>query len=192
MTTPAMDWSTYSGADLAGWLVSEKLDGVRGQWDGVQLRSKSGRIIATPDWFTAGLPAVPLDGELYAGPGTLDWLQGLTRRSVSGDWSGVRFHVFDAPGVAGGFAARLDALGRTAASLPPHVEIVTHEPCSGRAWLAARFAAVVAAGGEGLVARHPTGTYRPGERSPQVAKIKQHPDTPFLLGYSGEEIASAV
>ena len=188
----AMSWHTYSGADLAGWLVSEKMDGVRAQWDGARLVSKSGRVIAAPSWFTAGLPALPLDGELYAGPGTLDRVQGLARRASASaaDWLGVRFCVFDAPAAPGGFAQRLDALGRTSALLPPHVELVRHEPCPGRAWLAVRFAAVVAAGGEGLVARHPAGEYRPGERSQWVAKIKQHPDSPFLLGYSGEEIAA--
>lgn len=187
-----MAWSTYSGADLAGWLVSEKLDGVRAQWDGARLVSKSGRVIRAPEWFTTGLPALALDGELYAGPGTLDRVQGLSRRASANpaDWLGLRFCVFDAPGVTGGFAQRLDALGRTAHGLPAHVEIVRHEPCPVRAWLAARFAAVVAAGGEGLVARHPAGEYRAGERSQWVAKIKQHPDSPFLIGHSGEEIAA--
>lgn len=188
----AMSWHTYSGANLTGWLVSEKLDGVRGQWDGARLLSKSGRVIHAPDWFTAGLPVLPLDGEIYAGPGTLDRVQGLSRRATAraADWLGVRFCVFDAPGVAGGFAQRLDALGRTAASLPPHVEIIQHEACPGRTWLAARFSSVIESGGEGLVARHPVGLYRSGERSQWVAKIKQHPDSPFLLGYSGEEIAA--
>lgn len=185
----AMDWSTYQGADLTGWLVSEKLDGVRAQWDGAQLRSKSGRVIVAPGWFTAGLPGVALDGELYSGPGTLARLQGISRRTTPTDvdWVDVRFCLFDAPDVPGGFAERIEALGRTAGELPQHAGIVPHEPCQGRAWLAARFAAVVAGGGEGLVARHPSGAYRSGERSQDVAKIKQNPDTPFLLGYSGED-----
>ncbi len=191
MNAPAMSWSTYSGADLTGWLVSEKLDGVRAQWDGARLLSRSGRAIAAPAWFTAGLPGDPLDGELYAGPGTLERVQGLSRRaSTSGtDWDGVRFCVFDAPAAPGGYTERLAMLARIGAALPAHAEWVRHDPCPGRAWLAARFAAVVAAGGEGLVARHPDGPYRSGERSQWVAKIKQHPDTPFLLGHSGEDFA---
>ncbi len=189
----AMAWSTYAGGDLAGWLVSEKLDGVRACWDGARLATRSGHAIAAPEWFTAELPSgVALDGELYAGLGTLPRVQGLVRRSrVDGaDWSGVGLYLFDAPGVTGGFSERLGVLQRLAGGLPPHVGIVEHQPCRGRAWLAARFAAVVAAGGEGLVARHPGGLYRSGERSQQVLKIKQHPDTPFLLGHSGEEIAA--
>lgn len=189
MTAP-MTWSTYSGADLTGWLVSEKLDGVRALWDGVQLTTQTGHPIAAPAWFTAGLPAMRLDGEIYAGPGTLPRVQGLARRVAPGDWSGVELHLFDAPGVAGGFAARLQALQWLAGTLPAHAYIVPHEVCPDRDWLAARFANVVASGGEGLVARHPSGEYRAGARSQWVAKIKQHPDTAFLLGYSGEQIAA--
>ena len=30
------------GIDVSGWLMSEKLDGIRGYWDGTQLLSKKG------------------------------------------------------------------------------------------------------------------------------------------------------
>ncbi|WP_059759045.1 hypothetical protein [Thiobacillus denitrificans] len=184
-----MTWQTYPGGDLAGWLVSEKLDGVRACWDGAQLATQTGNAIHAPAWLTAGLPAMALEGELYAGAGTLPRVQGLARRARSdgADWSGVGLYLFDAPGVPGGFAERFAVLQRLAGILPAHIGIIEHHPCPGRAWLAARFAAVVAAGGEGLVARHPSGEYRASERSQQVLKIKQHPDTPFLIGYSGED-----
>ena len=42
--------------DPAGYLVSEKLDGVRALWDGKELRFRSGRLIAAPEWFTDKLP----------------------------------------------------------------------------------------------------------------------------------------
>lgn len=50
--------------DPRAYWVSEKLDGVRAIWDGKTLRFRSGRPIHAPAWFTAGLPAHPLDGEL--------------------------------------------------------------------------------------------------------------------------------
>ena len=46
------------------------MDGVRGYWDGKKLLSKQGIRIPTPEWFTTGLPQVPLDGELWMGRGT--------------------------------------------------------------------------------------------------------------------------
>src|SRR5205807_1941316 len=50
-------------ADLAGWWMSEKLDGVRAYWDGAQFLSRQGNRYQAPDWFVAGLPPTPLDGE---------------------------------------------------------------------------------------------------------------------------------
>ena len=53
--------------DLTGWWMSEKLDGVRAYWDGAQFLSRQGNRYHAPDWFTAGLPDEPLDGELWLG-----------------------------------------------------------------------------------------------------------------------------
>jgi DNA ligase 1 len=39
--------------DPTGWLVSEKLDGVRAYWDGSSLWFRSGLPVAAPGWFTA-------------------------------------------------------------------------------------------------------------------------------------------
>ena len=53
--------------DLAGWWLSEKLDGVRAYWDGKSLISRLGNRFHAPDWFLEGLPEIPLDGELWIG-----------------------------------------------------------------------------------------------------------------------------
>ena len=187
----SMDYSTYGGQDLAGWLVSEKLDGVRGLWDGRELWTRQGNKIAAPAWFTAGLPAWPLDGELYAGPGTLAQVSGLVRRASAkgADWSAVRFCAFDAPAAAGGFAERLAQLNQAAILLPAHVGTVAHFECAGADWLARFYEAVRERDGEGLVARRPDGAYKTTGRSNQVMKIKQHPAELMLLGYSGEAAA---
>src|SRR4029079_10657667 len=54
-----------SDIDITGWWMSEKLDGVRAYWDGKQFLSRKNNIFYAPDWFTDGLPAHPLDGELW-------------------------------------------------------------------------------------------------------------------------------
>ena len=74
----AREWP--ADADPAGHLVSEKLDGVRALWDGRVLRFRSGGLIAAPAWFTARLPAEPLDGELWLGRGRFEALSGGVRR----------------------------------------------------------------------------------------------------------------
>ena len=48
-----------SAADLAGWWMSEKLDGVRAYWDGRGSISRLGNPFHAPDWFLAGLPDAP-------------------------------------------------------------------------------------------------------------------------------------
>ena len=56
-------------ADVALYLVSEKIDGVRAFWDGLVLRTRSGNIINAPRWFTENFPQRALDGELWVGRG---------------------------------------------------------------------------------------------------------------------------
>ena len=53
--------------DPTGWWLSEKLDGVRAFWDGKQFLSRQGNLFHAPDWFVAGLPSEPLDGEFWLG-----------------------------------------------------------------------------------------------------------------------------
>ena len=50
------------GMPLDDYWISEKYDGIRGYWDGKQLWTRSGELIAAPRWFTEALPAEPLDG----------------------------------------------------------------------------------------------------------------------------------
>ena len=71
--------------DPAGYLVSEKYDGVRALWDGQRLRFRSGLPVAAPLWFTQRWPALPLDGELWLGRGRFEALSGAVRRSVPDD-----------------------------------------------------------------------------------------------------------
>lgn len=44
----------------------EKLDGIRGYWDGNKMYSKAGNLIEIPDWFAQALPSqFHLDGEFW-------------------------------------------------------------------------------------------------------------------------------
>ena len=61
----AQSWDNF--VDPTGWLLSEKLDGVRAFFDGRQFLSRQGNLFHAPDWFRTGLPDVPLNGELWLG-----------------------------------------------------------------------------------------------------------------------------
>jgi DNA ligase-1 len=54
-----------NAADLTGWWLSEKLDGVRCYFDGKRFLSRQGNVFHAPDWFLDGLPDAPHDGELW-------------------------------------------------------------------------------------------------------------------------------
>ena len=52
--------------DPTGWLMSEKLDGVRCFWNGTTMYTRTGNLFHPPDWFIKELPAnMALDGELW-------------------------------------------------------------------------------------------------------------------------------
>lgn len=83
--------------DPTGWWVSDKLDGIRAYWDGEgALWSRRGKRFAkAPAEYLALLPqGMPLDGELYLGPGRFN----DTVRAVKGHagWGELRYVVFDA------------------------------------------------------------------------------------------------
>ncbi len=97
--------------DLAGWWLSEKLDGVRAYWDGTSLISRLGNRFHAPDWFLAGLPEIPLDGELWIGRKAFQRTVGIVRRQDKTElWKQVRYVAFDAPAFDGAFEGRLAAI----------------------------------------------------------------------------------
>lgn len=165
----------YAGqVDPAAYWVSEKLDGVRALWDGRSLRFRSGGAIRAPAWFTAALPAEPLDGELWMGRGTFDRLSGIVRREdpVDEDWRQVRYMVFELPGGAGSFTERIARIERTvAAAGVPWLRMVEQFHVADRAALQRRLDAVVRAGGEGLMLHRADAPWITG-RSDVLLKVK--------------------
>jgi DNA ligase-1 len=171
------------GLDPAGFLVSEKYDGVRAAWDGRELRLRSGVPVAAPVWFTARLPDEPLDGELWLGRGSFEALSGLVRRTepVDAGWRELRYMVFDQPGTPGPFAeraARLATLARrvgwaTFAAAP-------QERVDGAGALQQRLDAVVAGGGEGLMLHRADASWQPG-RSDALLKLKLLDDAEAMV-----------
>jgi DNA ligase-1 len=173
---PALALLSPAPADIdpTGYLVSEKLDGVRAFWDGRQLRFRSGRPVPAPAWFIHALPPIALDGELWGGRGRFDVVSGTVRRSAPDDagWRALRLMVFDLPGAAGDFATRAaqitDAVrGVSSAVLSAIEQTVLPD----HAALQRRLDAVVQGGGEGLVLHRADALWAPG-RSQALLKLK--------------------
>ena len=180
----ASDWSP--GRSPQGFLVSEKFDGVRAVWDGQQLRFRSGRAIAAPDWFVGALPDHPLDGELWLGRGQFDRLSGVVRQQSPHEagWRALRYLVFDAPGRDGSFESRWQALGSViAAANLPWLQRVEQFTVGDAAVLAQRLQAVVGLGGEGLVLHRTDALWQAG-RSDALFKLKpEMDDEAEVIGY---------
>jgi DNA ligase 1 len=170
--------AVYTGqVDPERCLVSEKYDGVRALWDGRVLRHRSGRAIAAPASFLAALPGEPLDGELWLGRQSFDALSAIVRRSAprAVEWARVRYMVFEMPGAPGSFVERLDRLATLMARCGSRqVELAPQRRVADRVELARSLAAIVDAGGEGLMLHLASAPYRTG-RSDALLKLK-----PFL------------
>jgi DNA ligase-1 len=167
-----------SGLNIADYWVSEKLDGVRGRWDGKRLVTRAGQPIAPPAWFTAGWPKVAMDGELWIGRGRFDEVSGIVRAGKADNraWRRVRFMVFDLPEHGGTFEARVLRMR----ALLSTTRIVWLQPVpqfrvGDTDALEARLKRLVAEGGEGLMLHRRGALYRVG-RSDDLIKYKLYED----------------
>ena len=171
-----------NAADLSGWWISEKLDGVRAYWDGKQFLSRQGNLFHAPDWFIEGLPGIPLDGELWIGRKKFQRTVSIVRRQDKTElWNEVRYLVFDAPAAAGGFEDRLAAVkAELAARNPKFARPLEHQLCKDIASLRAELARVEALGGEGVMLRQPGSKYEAG-RSATLLKVKNFLDAEAVV-----------
>lgn len=159
-------------ADLTGWWMSEKLDGVRAYWDGEKLYSRLGNRFHAPDWFLEGLPRAPLDGELWGGRKQFQDTVSIVRRQDGGThWKSIKYVVFDLPALEAPFEARQAALADVVTGAGGYLELLAQSRCESLEHLREELARVEAMGGEGLMLRQPGSRYEIG-RSSTLLKVK--------------------
>ena len=169
---------TWDGEqDLSGWLVSEKLDGVRAWWNGSQFITRLGNVYNAPAWFTKGLPTdTVLDGELWAGRKKFQKCIAAVRKlnPVDSEWKEITFMVYDSPNHGGPFEERLAEVERLTKGLQ-YAKLHLHVACSSVKALQKELVRVEKLGAEGLMAREPGALYDTG-RSTTLLKIKSFKD----------------
>lgn len=174
------------GQDPSNYWVSEKLDGVRAVWNGHELRFRSGHTVAAPAWFIHGLPAEPLDGELWLGHGRFDELSAIVRKAVPRDeaWRQVHYMVFELPGALGSFTQRVAKIQSVVKQAGvPWLQAVPQYRVGSQVELMARYKEVLAAGGEGLMLHRADAIYHAG-RSDDLLKLKPALDAEaVVVGY---------
>lgn len=164
--------------DVSRYWASEKLDGVRAWWDGKRLLSRTGHAIHAPGWFTAALPAMPLDGELWIGRGRFEEVSGAVRRRepAEDEWRRIRYMVFDLPAEPGHFDGRLAKLKEVVRQADkPWLQAVEHFRPADYASLLRRYNEVLNQGGEGLMLHRADALHQPG-RSDALLKMKPFDD----------------
>lgn len=175
----------YEGQDPTGWLMSEKLDGVRAIWNGSKLMSRNGNPFSAPKWVADKLtPNECLDGELYLGRGRFQETVSIVKkkRPIDAEWEKLTFCVFDAPEAGGGFENRI-AHCKELLEGGEFASVVFHRRCTGQDDLEGFLSWVIEQGGEGVMLRASRSLYEYG-RSSDLLKYKQkQSNEAVLLGF---------
>ena len=179
----AQSWEDH--LDPTGWWMSEKLDGVRAYWDGSTFWTRLGNELLAPEWFTCGLPATPLDGELWMDRGAFQRAVGIVKRQDRSEaWSQLRFVAFDAPDHGGPFEERIEALTAMLEGACEYADVLEHQVCDGVEHLLEELKRVEGLGGEGLMLRE-KGSLYVGSRSHTLLKVKSFHDAEAkVIGYT--------
>jgi DNA ligase-1 len=173
--------------NITHYLVSEKYDGVRAIWNGKQLVTRNGHIINAPKWFTAPLPNIWLDGELWIKPQTFSVLSGIVRTKTPNDtnWRKIRYKIFDMPNTNKPFESRYNDYYTLIKKLNvSHIQAVEQHRFNTHAELTLFFDRVIKQGGEGVMlhlaqAKHTNG------RTGALLKLKPYFDAEaVVIGYS--------
>ena len=163
--------------DITGWVMSEKLDGIRGYWDGTRMYTRKGTPLHPPSWFIKNFPPFPLDGELWSKRNDFEFIQSVVLDLTPGEgWKHITYNIFEVPNAKGDFLSRLnrartwfDAHKHTHARIIPQIRI--KEISDMETFLKK----IESMGGEGLILKNPRFPYHTG-RSPHILKVKNFQD----------------
>jgi len=172
--------------DVSGWVISEKLDGVRAYWNGQKLMSRNGHVFATPSWFVEGFPNFELDGELWLDRQAFaDTVSIVNKQKPHNGWKVITYQVFEVPNQKGGLLERLSVLEKyLQRSANPFIQIIKQVPIQSNLHIQTELKQVLRLGGEGLVLRDPNEPYHTG-RSATSLKLKMKQDAECkVIGYS--------
>lgn len=168
-----------------GYLMSEKLDGVRGIWEAGKFKTRQDNPIHTPSYFTYNFPSFKLDGELWIARAKFDEVSALIRSDNldSSLWKSVTYNVFDVPNACEEFkltpctlSNRLKVLERYLQQNPnPYIKIIKQIPIKDQEHLKEFYKDIVFNKGEGVVIRKDFAPYEKG-RSKNALKLKPYKD----------------
>lgn len=176
----------HDDVDIQQYWVSEKLDGVRAFWNGSELISRGGNVIAAPAWFVADFPAEKLDGELWSGRNQFAEILSTVskQQAIDTEWQAIRYFIFELPDAAGTFTERISAMQAIIQRQgSPYLKVVPQLRIAGNTELFEKLNRFESIGAEGLMLHHQDALYKTG-RSADLLKLKTYQDTEaVVIGY---------
>ncbi len=168
---------TYKDQNISGYLMSEKLDGIRAYWDGKSLLSRSGKVIHAPKWFVKNFPPFEMDGELWSKRGEFEYIQSVVMDKVpSGEWKKITYNIFEMPNQKGDLKKRLGVLQTYLKTHKiPHLKIIKQIVCKNKKHLESFFDEIKNKNGEGVVLRDENAPYI-AKRTSKALKYKRYQD----------------
>lgn len=177
--------NSYTDQNIVGWMVSEKLDGIRAYWDGKNLLSREGKVINAPKYFTQKLPPFELDGELWSKRGDFENIQSIVMdKAPSGKWNEIYYMIFEVPHESGNFEKRLQKVQKYIedANLS-HVKVIEQKVLKCVEELDPFLSDIIKNGGEGAMIKDGSKEYFQG-RSDFLLKAKKVEDMEAeVIGY---------
>jgi DNA ligase 1 len=178
--------------DVTGWWLSEKLDGCRAIWTGTDFISRQGNVFDAPDWFKAGLPSHPLDGELWIGRRKFQQTISVVTSGSAGErWKDVKYLVFDQPARKTSFEqCMVDLTAWYASAQAPYAQVHSQTRCISAQHLQNELDRLVGLGAEGVMVRKPGSLYE-AKRSATLLKVKPWKDAEAeVVGYEAGKAAN--
>lgn len=164
------------------WL-SEKLDGIRGYWNGTQLLTRQGNLIHSPKWFTQHWPDNIVDGELWIKRDHFQQTLSCVRKKHIDEacWQLVRFMMFDLPEHRGTFTERITAMQKLTKEVnSPFLSMIKQFKIETAEQLDQTLNKIVKDNGEGLMLHHGSAYYHVG-RTTNIMKLKKHQDAEAVV-----------
>ncbi|MEA3499262.1 MAG: DNA ligase, partial [Campylobacterota bacterium] len=173
---------TYKDQNISGWVMSEKLDGIRGYWDGKQLLSRNGKKIYAPAWFTKDYPPFQIDGELWSKQNDFDNISSIVRDKIpSSQWKQIKHYIFEVPNAKGDLFDRLEKVKAYENDI---IKIIPQIKIKDKKHLDIHFKKLLSQGSEGIVVRDPKVAYI-NKRTSKALKVKEFKDSECkVIGYT--------
>jgi len=186
MIKPTLAKSWDESHNPKGWLLSEKLDGIRAIWTGSELITRNQNTIHAPAWFINQLPqGTALDGELWIDRGQFQLTSSIVRKlePVDSEWEQIKFMVFDCPSITGPHSQRMIEVEKHCTARGP-IQAVKHTACRSRRHLETFTQKIIDQRGEGTMLRQPNALYTQS-RTGDLRKHKMFIDSDAVVtGYA--------